>query len=202
MPAPTPIAVSTIAAQAFRLMELSPISSFADDSDQARAAAEQYPVALDMCLEACDWSFASRLASLPEATLDTSEAADADLPYSYRLPGDCVVLREVGALTGREVWRIDDRLLRADVPAPLRIRYTFRVVNEAILPGTFKVAVAHHLAALLAPLWTGSAGKVGRIEEAGVGYLRQAMRNDRQSASSARYDGRPEQPDWVSEALR
>jgi len=195
-----PIATSTIAAQAFRLMELSPISSFADDSAQAQAAAEQYPIALTMCLEAADWSFASVLAKLPEASLPSGAAIDDDLTFAYQLPGDCVVLREVVDPTVR--WRRDRDLLRADAAGPLAIRYTGQTSNEAALPATFQTAVAFQLAALLAPIWTGTQSKVSRLEQAGSVALRQAMRIDARQASAARYDGRPMQGDWATEAVR
>lgn len=198
---PSPIATSTIASQAFRFMELSPISSFADDSAQARAAAEQYDVALGMCLEACDWSFASVRADLPElAALPGGAAADADFPFSYALPGDCVVLREVVDPLAR--WRRDRDLLRADTSGPLTVRYTGQTPNEAGLPATFRTAVSYQLAALLAPLWMGTASKLATLEQSAAGMLRQAMRMDARQASPARYDGRPMEGDWVTEVLR
>lgn len=198
---PAPVATSTIVSQAFRLMELAPVSSFADDSDQARAAAEQYPVALDMCLEACDWSFASVSVDLPPlAALPAANADDALMPYAFALPGDCVVAREVGDRWTR--WRRDRDLLRADQPPPLPLRYTARITNEAILPATFRTAVSYRLAALLAASWNGTAAKAANLENGALSALKTAMRNDAGQSALARYDGRDDQPDWVEDALR
>lgn len=198
---PTPAANSAIVAQAFRLMELAPVSSLADDSEKAFAAAEQYPVALDMCLEACDWSFASVEVALPAlAALPADNAANPGLPHSFAMPGLCVALREVGDETTR--WRRDRDLLRADCPAPLRVRYTARIENEARLPATFRTAVAWRLAALLAPQWVSVAEKVAALERGADTTLRAAMKQDAQQAGLMRYDGRPDQPDWVAEARR
>lgn len=198
---PDPIATSTIVPQAFRLMEKSPISSFADDSEEAEAAAEQYPEAMDICLEACDWSFASVLAALPEATnLPETVAADADLPYSYRLPAECVTVQEVDR-PGKS-WRRDRDLLRAASPGPLRIRYTGRITDEGKLPATFKTAVAYQLAALLAPRWLSTRTKVSDLQSYASQYLKQAMARDRNQASAARYDGLPDDGDWVTEVVR
>lgn len=197
---PDPIATSTIASQAFRLMELSAISSFADDTPQARAAAEQYPIAMAMCLEAADWSFASVLAALPPATLDPGHAADEDLPFTYKLPGDCVRLIEV---TDPDVkYRRDRDYLRADAPTSLTIRYTATPPDASKLPATFQTAVAFRLAALLAPKWIGAQTKITGLENGAERMLMAAMKQDARQASPARYDGRPEQPDWVSEATR
>lgn len=198
---PTPVATSTIVSQAFRLMELAPVSSFADDSDQARAAAEQYPVALDMCLEACDWSFASVSVDLPPlASLPAGNAAEAGFPFAYALPGDCIVAREVGDRWTR--WRRDRDLVRADQAGPMPLRYTARIVNEAILPATFRTAVSYRLAALLAPSWNGTASKAAQLENGAVSALKAAMRADATQSALARYDGREDQPDWVEDALR
>ena len=194
-----PIATSTIVAQAFRLMEMSPVSSFGDDSEEAAAAAEQYPVVLDILLEGNDWGFASTLAHLPHvAILPDDVAADAELPWLYRLPGDCVKIREMVDKSVR--WRIDEGYLRADQPGPLTIRYTRRIVNEPAAPATFRTAVAYQLAALLSPRWPGKASLADRLEQGAEKYRGKALADDRYGASAVRYDGGPDQPDWVAEA--
>ena len=195
---PTPIAASTIAAQAFRFMEMSPISSFDDETEQALAANEQYPVAMSLCLEAMDWSFASVLANLPEVVPGPTDAADPDMPYLYAMPGDLVRLHEVGELGTQ--WRRDRSGIRADAAAPLRVRYTAKVTNEADLPATFQTAVALQLALLLAPRWLHTQSKIADLDQKFSRMLKAAMKQDSQMASSARYDGLPDQPDWVSEA--
>lgn len=194
----TTIAASTIAAQAFRFMELSPISSFDDDTEKARDAAEQYPVALQTCLEACDWSFASVMVFLPELAATAEHAGDPDLPHLYALPGQVIVLREVGDSGTR--WRLDRGLLRTDAAAPLRIRYTSQLTDEGVLPATFRTAVALHLAALLGPRHLGTSSKIEAIEQRAARALKAAMGNDARNASTARYDGLTEQADWVEEA--
>jgi hypothetical protein len=201
---PSPIAASTIAAQAFRFMEMGPVSSFADDSPQAQDAAEQYPRAMGMCLEGYDWSFASTLAHLPEAVRPATLAAEAALPYLYALPGDVIVLREVGAPDAfdRPRWRLDRGFLRADAPGPLRVRYTGRIENEAILPSLFQTAVAAQLALLLAPRWLQTMSKIQWLRASLDDGMQAAIRADARMASAGRYDDRPEARDWVTEALR
>ncbi len=191
------IATSGIAVQAFRLLEMSPISSFGDDSEQASSAEEQYPEALRMCLEANDWSFASTLASLPAVDEDSG---DEDLPHVYTRPGDLVRLIDVKPAS--VLYRLDEDRLRADQAAPLRIRYTRLVTNEARLPGMFKTAVSYQLAALLAPRWTTSRNRADSLQAQADNWLGRAMKADRGSASSQRYDGRARQADWRGEAIR
>ena len=182
----TPIATSTIAAQAWRFMELSPISSFDDDTEQARSAAEQYPNALRECLARADWSFASAVANLPEAVRPPTVAEDPDLPYFFSPPGDCVRLLEVGA--PGTLWRRDRDGLRATAPGPLRVRYTALITNEAILPAAFQAAVALRLATLLGPKWLGTQSKLRELERRFETELAQARKQDSRSASGARYD--------------
>lgn len=194
-----PIATSTIAAQAFRAMQLSAISSFADDTPQAVAAAEQYPIALGMCLEEQDWSFARRLVKLPEAVLPDGTEPDPDLSFTYQLPGDCVKLRLV---VGKSVrWRQDENTIFANQSGGLLIRYTRKTTNESSLPAQFQTAVAYHLAVLLAPAYVGSRTKRRELVQDGVDALALAKRNDARSASQDSWDGAAHS-DWASEAVR
>jgi hypothetical protein len=199
-----PAATSTIVADAFRFMEVSPPSSFADDTEEARAVLQSYPTALDACLEAADWSFASRYAELPQlAALPEGEIADARLPYAYTLPGDLVKLREIVDAFTR--WRIDaGGLLRTDCAGSLKIRYTRRTPDEAQLPATFRIAVAAQLATLLAPRFltvrTKQADLAARAREA----MGAALNADAMTASPERYDDQPWETgdDWVRRAVR
>lgn len=200
MTAPSPIATSGIVAEAFGILKMGAIASFADDTQQAADAARYYDRALGHCLGHSDWAFASRLVSLPPlSALPDGLAADADLPNSYQLPGDYVVLREVRPEDAR--WRVDDAgLLRADQVDGLIIRYTRRITNEALLPDAFATAVAYALALRMAPFW----GNGDRDEiRAGLrDALADASRADRGMASPERYDDEPVAGDWVNEALR
>ncbi|MDF2143200.1 hypothetical protein [Paenirhodobacter sp. CAU 1674] len=192
-------ATSMIVSQAFRYMELAPVSSFADDSDKARDAAQMYPLALRQCLEAGDWSFASVMVALPPlSSLPVGLAEDSAMPYVFRLPGDFVRLQSVS--DGDVTYRLDKgMLLRADAPGPLTVRYTAGVDNEAILPARFRLAVAARLAAYLAPIHMEVASKIERIEALADKLLKEALNADNGSASARRYDGRTDGGFWADE---
>lgn len=191
-----------IVAQAFRYMQLAPPSSFEDDSDKARDAQQMYPVAVRAVLEAGDWSFASRIAQLPQlAALPDLMAADDDLPWSYQVPGDFVAMRQVE--DGEVRWRIDEqRLLRADEPAPLKIRYTRYIDNLDNCPASFRVAVAARLACFLAPVYVEASAAIERLEQLAAQLEKQALRADAGSASAQRYDGRAIGGMWADEVTR
>jgi hypothetical protein len=183
---PAAIAASTIIAQAWRFMELAPISSFDDETEQARAAAEQYPNALAQCLALADWSFASVLVMLPAADLPPEVVSDPDLPYFFQAPSDAIRLRDVGDTD--TIWRQDRDGLRADTPGPLRLRYTATVTNEATLPAGFQTAVALKLACMLGHRWLGTGSKLANLDQQFKEHIAIAKRNDARSASAVRYD--------------
>lgn len=201
---PAPIATSTIVADAFRFMEQTPPSSFADDTEEGRAVAASYPTALTACLEAADWSFASRYVELAElAALPLGEVTDPRLPHAYALPGDLVRLREIVDAFTR--WRIDrGALLRADCGGPLKIRYTARIDDEARLPATFRLAVAGQLASILVPRFLTTRGKQADVASRAREAMGAALKADAMSASPERYDGLDWRTgdDWVAGAVR
>jgi hypothetical protein len=180
-------------------MEISPISSFADDSPQALAANEQYPNALGECLEYEDWSFARRLVELPKiSTLPEGMATEAELPFTYRLPGDMVKIRHV---PDGVTWRIDETVLRADRDAPLPVRYTRLVTNEARLSALFRTAVALKLATLLAPQYVKHRTKRADLVSEFETKIEKAKKADRRTASADGYTDAPG-GDWSQEARR
>lgn len=196
---PYSIATSGIVAQAFRLMEMSPLSSFGDGSEQAAAAEEQYPVALEACLEACDWSFARRVARLQQVAPEPT-AVDPDLTFEFERPANLLVVRIVRP---DEIdWRLDEDRLRADRPGPLHVRYTARLIDETRMPAGFRTAVAYRLAGFLAPRWTTSLNRAQGLSDQADDWIVKARRVDRASASPQRYDGRDAQPDWSGAAIR
>lgn len=197
---PSSPAVELIARQACVAMERTPPSSLDDDTDLARDLKDFYEDARDQCLEAADWSFASKLAFLPPLVVTGDYVQDPDLPFLYAYPQDAKMLLEVG--NGLDRWRRDAVGIRADVAPPLRVRYTARYIAEARWPAEFRQAVALALAVMLAPKWLQTATKQQDIERRAEKALKKAMRNHARDASPARYDGLDEQGDWVTEARR
>ncbi len=197
---PQPTALANIGATAFQAMELAPFSSFADDTPQAQDAAAQYPIARRMCLEACDWSFGSHVVALPQIS-GSGMPSDPALPCCYALPGDCVAFRHT--LDPDVRWRLDGRVLRADRPGPLSVRYTRDIDNEQLMPATFQTALALRLAALLSPRWVGAETKTNALDQRAEAVLKSAMKLDGRTASPERYDGQPAGvADWAAWATR
>ncbi|SFI60838.1 hypothetical protein [Albimonas pacifica] len=191
------IAASRIAQQAFRYCEMSALSSFGDDSPEARAAAEQYPLVRDAGLRRADWSFASELLELSEAT---GMIADDDLPYAYQLPPRVLAVREV--LPELTAWRIDGRLMRTDEPTLQRFRATVQITNENLLPAEFADYLAYLLASRLSPVFASSANRATSLEQRAEAAFVLALRADRGQASAQRWDGLTGEGDWAGLVVR
>jgi len=196
------LATSTIVRQAVIELERSDLSGFGENSEFGQAIAAAYPQALEFCLEREDWSFASRLASLPPASADEAPA-DPDLPTLFKIPAGCVRLREIitpGA--GHVLWRLDGDFLRTDATASIMIRYTAKTDREDALPVSFRDAVALRLAVLLSPRWLQTRTKRVDLVNMADRALSDAKTNDRVVSSGRQWDGGTAGADWASEAVR
>ncbi|MGY9049008.1 hypothetical protein P775_08420 [Puniceibacterium antarcticum] len=196
----TAIAASFIARQAFRMMELRPLQSFGENTEEAIGATEQYPEAMGMVLEAYDWSFARRLFKPALADLGPTEVADPDFPFTYTMPPELLKLRKV---YDHVRYRLDGALLRCD-RAGVLVRGTIRITNENRCPSDFKLAVSCQLAVLLSPKFVGSRTKRVELKDDLSTAFQRAITSDNSTASASRIDGLSAQTsdDWVAEVLR
>lgn len=193
------VANSTIVSQAFRFMRLTGVSALSDDSRQARAATEQYPIARDMVLESYDWSIARRVAPLAVATV-ADLAADPDLGFAYLLPGDLLKLRHVYGDPG---FRLDGSVIRSSQGEGVTIRYTRRIERENDLSAMLKTAIAYQLGLLLAPEFVSD--RTNRVDMANdAARALQAAREADHYSASATFPGLGPTQDvgWTDEALR
>ena len=194
---------STIIGQALRFMQLAPVARHDPTSELLPALRDAFGDAIDECLAAYDWSFASVLVSLPQAF--PALTAESELPTMCMLPGDLVQLREVRPVGTR--WRLDGSTLRTSAEAPVTIRYTARITREEALPAAFQTAVALQIALLLGARWAGGAIQPEDLAMLATKTLKQAMRDDTRHASPVRAMPLPDlgygtaDGDWASEAV-
>lgn len=196
---PFDFSTSGVVSMAFRLMEMEAPSSFGDDSREAVAATEQYPVALETCLEHCEWTFASRVARLSQVA-PVPTAVDPELTFEFERPGDLLVIRSLVPLD--IVWRLDADRLRTDYAGPIHVRYTARIEDESRMPAQFRSAVAYRLASLLSPFWSTSLNRAQALSDQADEWLTRARRADRGGASPQRWDGRDPAADWSGMMVR
>jgi hypothetical protein len=147
-----------------------------------------YPSARDAVLQAYPWNEAAEraaLAALPPPPFEWSAA--------YRLPDDCLALRDLYD-DPAALHAVEGRNVLCNLSAPLRIRYTKRIEAEDMRPLLF-VAVAARLAADMAPSLMESATGAAALEAKAKDALMEAKRADAK-------EGNPPQPaesyDWLS----
>jgi hypothetical protein len=195
-----PLATDGIVATAFDLVELRAPSSLSDDSDEAELANRHYRKALDSVLEKSDWSFARAIVPLNQVDVTASGLqADPDLPFVFALPDQTIKVWRI--MADHSVWRRDGLFIRADQDAPITARVTLRITDETKLPATFQLAVAYALARLISPKLSTSLGKRQQLRAEAAEALQDALEADARQGTEERYDGLPDQPDWVDEAL-
>ncbi len=195
-----PLATDGIVATAFDLVELKAPSSLSDESDEAELANRHYRKALDSVLEKADWSFARSIVRLNQVDAVASQLeADPDLPYVFALPEQTIKVWRIVADHSR--WRRDGLFIRADQNAPITARVTLRITDETKLPASFQLAVAYALAQLMSPKLSTSLSKRQQLRADAAEALADALDADARQGTEERYDGLPDQSDWVGEAL-
>jgi len=166
-----------------------PIADIDEATTEAAECRRYYAHCLKLLLERFDWSFATRIASLAELTVNprASEWAHAYMPpatmaTAQRLvppaggwPGATGTMPVAPVLT--RPFIIEDGVLFSQVPGAI-LEYTTREVSEADMPALFSDALAYALAARLAvPLRDSRETKGQLLQQAEVAAQR-AMADD------------------------
>ncbi len=129
-----------------------------DDTVEAEQCDLFYDVARRFCLESRDWTFASTY-SLQEALLPPLPPGIFASEFSqvFDIPDECLVIRTVSQddnLITPAVYQKDFQYLYSDNDT-LYIRYTKDTTLTERFSPTFRTALAHKLAELIAPGVTG-----------------------------------------------
>lgn len=173
-PTPTPgidpgTAVSDVAIANRALTKLGEarIISFGDDTKAARAIAASYYILRDAELRRRKWRFSIKRVALPALT----SSPPFGYAYEYQLPADCIGILSVGDFApgvdlsdyrvglDTELYSLEGRVIRTDLPAPLSLRYKARVTDPTQFDLAFVEAFACRLAADLAEDLTQSTAK-------------------------------------------
>jgi len=132
------------------------IADIAEDSIEAQNCARYYPQCLKLLLERHDWSFATRIASLAELSVNPRAS---EWLHAYALPVDCATPKRLvppagGALVPWSIeWSqafiVEAGLLYSQLPDAI-LEYSAADIPEAVMPALFADALAFALAARLA----------------------------------------------------
>ena len=130
------------------------ITSFTDDSEEARLCNANYEAARDVTLEDRNWTFATSRRTL------TPLSADPNIGNSnaFQLPPDCVRVAQADSdedQTVGESWERNEDTLLSDA-AILYIRYIKRITDTAKFSAGFVQACAAQIGVNIAIAITGS----------------------------------------------
>ena len=137
-------------------LRASAIADIAEDSIEAQNCARYYPQCLKLLLERHDWSFATRIASLAELSVNPRSS---EWLHAYALPADCATPKRLvppsdGALAcwpveWGQAFIVEAGLLYTHLQGAT-LEYSAADVPETVMPALFADALAYALAARLA----------------------------------------------------
>lgn len=139
------------------------ITSFQDDTVQARAVLSIYDMVRDKELAAHRWSFAMKRVELPLM----STAPAFGFSNQFELPADYLRLDMINDQFPRTSmddyvgaenldWQLEGNLILTDFPAPLKVRYIARVTDVNVYDPCFNGVLAARLALELCEVITQS----------------------------------------------
>jgi len=136
----------------------SSIQSFDDNNRRARLCKTFFDMAVLSVLSEIDWTFARRFVQLQEVS-DPVNAETSDLVaglYSYALPSDCLVPRDLYPEGSRDYWKVTGRYLQCkkSYDEGVYLYYTTSEVTEAQYSHVFCLVVALSIATMIAPALT------------------------------------------------
>jgi hypothetical protein len=141
------------------------ITTLADATKEAREASAMFDIVRDALIRRYNWKFAIKRASV---TVDATAPAWG-FSKRYDIPSDCLRILQVGEVypldlsdyvqVNTDWYTIEDGWILTDLASPLKIKYLYRVTDEAKFDATFVEAFACKLGMELAEVIAGSTGK-------------------------------------------
>jgi hypothetical protein len=176
----------SICSNALLMLGDAPISSFDDNSDRARLAANIWPTARDYVLRRHPWNCAIRRQTLnPDA-----EAPAFDFAYQYTLPGDLLRVLSIGEQGTRVPYRVEGRKILTDA-RPLLLRYIYRNEDCALWDSALVWGMTQVMRAVFAYGITQSTSLEKLVETVMRDVLQQARATDGQEDEPEALDDNP-----------
>jgi hypothetical protein len=179
---------------ALRKLGHGPITEFSEHSKAARLANERYAELRDSLLHRHPWNFAMKRRELAAST--TAPAWGFEI--AYPLPADYIRMHEVnGEDENTAKWKVEDGAIVTNLPAPLQVRYVYRVTDANRMSLGFREALASILASDWAEDITGDDSVVTEKERKARFAVAQARSNDGQEGTPDQF----ESDEWLNARL-
>ena len=142
-----------VANRAIGLLGGRPITSFTEESNEARIAKAMYLSTRDTVLRAYPWASLKRRAALAKL----AENPISGFAHQFQLPSDCLRVLEVHNVErlSDQFWEVNGDLILTD-EAKISIVYLSSKVPEDKMSSHLVQALAYHLASEMAYAMTGS----------------------------------------------
>lgn len=157
-----------------------PILLLTDNTKPARLMNRLFTQVRDAELRRCRWKFSLKRASLSALV----EVPDWGYSTKYPLPADFLALVQVNDIYIRPLtkqqapWSVEEGHILTDLPAPLKIRYVYRVTNPGLFDPLFTEVLACKLAMEAGETLTQSESKRARAADEFKFALSEAKRQD------------------------
>ncbi len=151
------------------------VSAADENSEEAKVCRARYDQVLDATLRGHPWNSARA-----RKAVGSSGTPDFEYAKQYTLPPDPFCLRVIDLYDSEEPWVVEGRLLLTDAPAPIKLRYVFRLTNPGLMDALLLEALSLHLAVSIAYKQSDSSRLEGRLWDRYVAWLRMARNVDGQ----------------------
>jgi hypothetical protein len=176
------------------------IQSFEDNNRRARLCNTLFVPYMLTVLTDIDWAFARRFKQLQEisspANVDTTEGL-----YTYGLPSDCLVPRDLHPKGSQDSWEVIGRYLQCQksYDQGVYLYYTTSEVVASDFTHAFAITVAAAMAMALAPSLTQDVKLTALLTQQYERIKADAWHSDTNTGNNYReYDGDPENDTFVN----
>lgn len=176
------------------------IQSFEDNNRRARLCKTMYAPYMLATLTDIDWSFARRFKVLQEVSRPVNADTTTSGLYTYQLPSDCLVARDLYPKGSKDFWEVVGKYLQCYKASEegIYLYYTSAEVIETDFTHSFVIAVAANMAVALAPSLTQDVKLTSLLTQQYERIKADAWHSDTNTGNTYReYDGDPENDTFV-----
>lgn len=165
----------SICSNALLMLGDNPISSFTEDNDRARLAANLWDSARDYVLRSHPWNCAIKRVALPPL----ASAPAFEWSYAFQLPGECLRVLSVGRDGERPSYKVEGRTVLMNESSCL-LRYVFQNTN----PATWDAMLVWAMTSVMRSIFAYGISQSGSLEQLVAGVMKEVLKQARAADGS------------------